>query len=51
MKLLFRRILVKLTNNNKLRSKCSQKPINEAKILAQLEKELLLPLAVSDDML
>ena len=36
---------------NKLRSKCSQKPINEAKILAQLEKELSLPLAVSDDML
>ena len=36
---------------NKLRSKCSQKPINEAKILAQLEKELSLPLAVGDDML
>ena len=36
---------------NKLRSKCSQKPLNEAKILAQLEKELSLPLAVSDDML
>ena len=36
---------------NKLRSKCSQKPINEAKILAQLENELCLPLAISDDML
>lgn len=36
---------------NKLRSKCSQKPLNEAKILKQLEKELSLPLAVSDDML
>ena len=36
---------------NKLRSKCSQKPLNEVKILAQLEKELSLPLAVSDDML
>lgn len=36
---------------NKLRSKCSQKPINEAKILAQLEQELSLPLAISDDML
>ena len=36
---------------NKLRSKCSQKPINEAKILAQLENELCLPFAISDDML
>ena len=36
---------------NKLRSKCSQKPINEAKILKQLEQELSLPLAISDDML
>ena len=36
---------------NKLRSKCSQKPLNETKILAQLEKELSLPLAVSDGML
>ena len=36
---------------NKLRSKCSQKPVNEAKILAQLEKELSLPLAINDDML
>lgn len=36
---------------NKLRSKCSQKPIKEAKILAQLENELCLPLAISDDML
>ena len=36
---------------NKLRSKCSQKPLNEAKILKQLEQELSLPLAVSDDML
>ena len=36
---------------NKLRSKCSQKPVNEAKILAQLENELCLPLAINDDML
>lgn len=36
---------------NKLRSKCSQKPINEAKVLKQLEQELSLPLAISDDML
>ena len=36
---------------NKLRSKCSQKPVNEAKILAQLEKELSLPMNISDDML
>lgn len=36
---------------NKLRSKCSQKPINEAKILAQLEKELCLPMNISDEML
>lgn len=36
---------------NKLRSKCSQKPINEAKILQQLEKELSLPINISDDML
>ena len=36
---------------NKLRSKCSQKPINEAKILQQLEKELSLPINISDTML
>ena len=36
---------------NKLRSKCSQKPVNEAKILKQLEQELSLPLAINDDML
>ena len=36
---------------NKLRSKCSQKPLNEAKILKQLENELCLPFAISDDML
>lgn len=36
---------------NKLRSKCSQKPINEAKLLAQLEKELSLPMHLSDTML
>ena len=36
---------------NKLRSKCSQKPINEAKILQQLEKELSQPLVMSDTML
>ena len=36
---------------NKLRSTCSQKPVNEAKILAQLEKELCLPINISDDML
>lgn len=36
---------------NKLRSKCTQKPINEAKILAQLENELCLPMNFSDDML
>lgn len=36
---------------NKLRSKCSQKPVNEAKILAQLEKELSLPMDINDDML
>lgn len=36
---------------NKLRSKCSQKPLNETKILKQLENELCLPLAISDDML
>ncbi len=36
---------------NKLRSKCSQKPINEVKILAQLEKELCLPMNISDEML
>ena len=36
---------------NKLRSKCSQKPLNEAKILAQLEKELCLPMNISDEML
>lgn len=36
---------------NKLRSKCSQKPINEAKLLAQLENELSLPMHLSDTML
>lgn len=36
---------------NKLRSKCSQKPLNEAKILAQLEKEFSLPMNISDEML
>lgn len=36
---------------NKLRSKCSQKPLNETKILAQLEKELCLPMNISDEML
>lgn len=36
---------------NKLRSKCSQKPINEAKILQQLEQELSLPMNISDTML
>ena len=36
---------------NKLRSKCSQKPVNEAKILAQLENELCLPMDINDDML
>ncbi len=36
---------------NKLRSKCSQKPINEAKILQQLEQELSLPINISDTML
>ena len=36
---------------NKLRSKCSQKPVNEAKILKQLEEELSLPLAINDSML
>ena len=36
---------------NKLRSKCSQKSINEAKILQQLEKELSQPLVMSDTML
>ena len=36
---------------NKLRSKCSQKPINEAKLLVQLEKELALPMHLSDTML
>lgn len=36
---------------NKLRSKCSQKPINEAKILEQLQNELSLPMHLSDDML
>ena len=36
---------------NKLRSKCSQKPLNEAKILQQLEKELSLPINISDTML
>ena len=36
---------------NKLRSKCSQKPVNEAKILAQLERELCFPINISDDML
>ena len=36
---------------NKLRSKCSQKPLNEAKILKQLENELCLPFAINDDML
>ncbi len=36
---------------NKLRSKCSQKPLNEAKILAQLEKELSVPMNISDEML
>lgn len=36
---------------NKLRSKCSQKPLNEAKILAQLEQELSLPINISDTML
>lgn len=36
---------------NKLRSKCSQKPVNEAKILAQLEEELSLPMDLNDDML
>lgn len=36
---------------NKLRSKCSQKPINEAKILQQLEKELSQPFVMSDTML
>lgn len=36
---------------NKLRSKCSQKPINEAKILQKLEQELSLPINISDTML
>ncbi len=36
---------------NKLRSKCSQKPINEAKILEQLQNELSLPMHLSDTML
>lgn len=36
---------------NKLRSKCSQKPVNEAKILKQLEDEPCLALAINDDML
>lgn len=36
---------------NKLRLKCSQKPVNEAKILAQLDNELSLPMDLSDDML
>lgn len=36
---------------NKLRSKCSQKPLNEEKILKQLEEELCLPMNISDEML
>ena len=36
---------------NKLRSKCSQKPLNKEKILKQLEEELCLPMNISDEML
>ena len=36
---------------HKLRSKCSQKPLNEEKILKQLEEELCLPMNISDEML
>ena len=36
---------------NKLRSECHQKPLNEAKVLKQIEKALSLPMNISDDML
>lgn len=36
---------------NKLRSECSQKPVNEAIILTQLQKELSIPMNMSDEML
>ena len=36
---------------NKLRSECHQKPLNEAKVLKQIEEALSLPMNISDEML
>ena len=36
---------------NKLRSECHQKPLNEAKVLKQIEEALSLPMNISDEMI